>query len=299
MTPNPLLKHLGLGPTDRAVIIHTDDIGASESTVTAARELWRAGIITSSTAMVPCPWFPAVAALCREDPAIDMGVHVTLTSEWDNLRWGPLSTNDPVSGLLDSAGYFPRRSEELQAQARPESVAIEIQSQIERALAAGIDVTHIDSHMGSIWHPALLPAYIEAALRAAIPATLPRYSEDRMVHEWGIDREQAAELARLVVTAEDQGLPLLDHETGMPLDPSEDRLAHLCATYDALPPGITHFFIHPSTDTPEARAAYPDLAARIGDYRTHLDQRVREHLERSGIQTLSYRLLRDHMRGRG
>jgi hypothetical protein len=85
----------------------------------------------------------------------------------------------------------------------------------------------------------------------------------------------------------------------MPLDPSEDRLAHLCATYDALPPGITHFYIHPSTDTPEARAAYPDLAARIGDFQTHLDQRVREHLERRGIQTLSYRQLRDHMRRRG
>lgn len=298
MAPNPLLKKLGLSATDRVAIIHTDDIGLGESTVTAARELWQAGIIGSSAVMVPCPWFPAVATLCRENPAIDMGVHVTLTSEWDPIRWGPISTREVISGLIDPEGYFYRGTDAAQANARPEAVEVEITAQIERALAAGIDVTHIDTHMGTVFHLNLLPAYVKAGLAHRVPAMLPRLTEDQIVRDWGIDRERAGQLVRMIDVIEDQGMPFLDHIVGMPLDRPEQRFAQLIAAYDALQPGVTHFIIHPSTDTPEARATYPDLASRIGDYQTHLDQRVREHLARRGIQTLGYRQLRDLMRGR-
>ncbi len=298
MPANPLLRKLGLSATDRVAIIHTDDIGLSESSVAAARELWQAGIITSSAVMVPCPWFPAVAALCRANPGIDMGVHVTLTSEWDTIRWGPISTRDTASGLIDPEGYFYRGTAEAQAHARPEAVAAEITAQIARAVAAGIDVTHIDTHMGTVFHPALLPAYVQAGLANRVPAMLPRLNEDQIVHDWDIDRERAVELVRMIAVIEAQGMPFLDHIVGMPLNQPENRLEQLLAAYDALQPGITHFIIHPSTDTPEARAAYPDLPARIGDYQTHLDEHIRDHLKQRGILTLGYRQLRDLMRQR-
>ena len=104
---------------DRVVIIHTDDIGMCQASVSAFEELWEAGIITSGATMVPCPWFLDAARLCRTSPDIDMGVHVTLTSEWETYRWGPISTRDPASGLLDSDGYFFRTSEDFQASGDP------------------------------------------------------------------------------------------------------------------------------------------------------------------------------------
>jgi predicted glycoside hydrolase/deacetylase ChbG (UPF0249 family) len=225
-----------------------------------------------------------------------MGVHVTLTSEWDTIRWGPISTRDTASGLIDPEGYFYRGTAEAQANARPEAVEAEIAAQIARARAAGIDVTHLDTHMGTVFHPALLPAYVKAGLAAGVPAMLPRLNEDQIVRDWGIGRERAGELVRMIDVIEAQGMPFLDHIVGMPLNQPEKRLEHLLAAYDALPPGVTHFIIHPSTDTPEARAAFPDLASRIGDHQTHLDARVRDHLHRRGIHTLGYRALRDTMR---
>ena len=98
MKPNPYLQKLGYSETDRLVILHTDDIGMCHASVQAFRDLWAFGTITSGATMVPCPWFPAVAQMCRENPAIDMGVHATLNAEWESYRWGPVSTREPGSG---------------------------------------------------------------------------------------------------------------------------------------------------------------------------------------------------------
>ena len=94
MHHNPVMKKLGLTDKDRAVIIHTDDIGMCQASVTAYKDLMEFGIISSGATMVPCPWFLEAAKLCREHPEYDMGVHLTLTSEWQTYRWGPVSTRE-------------------------------------------------------------------------------------------------------------------------------------------------------------------------------------------------------------
>jgi predicted glycoside hydrolase/deacetylase ChbG (UPF0249 family) len=106
MQPNPILRRLGLADEDRAVIIHTDDIGMCLSSVTAFAELWEAGIISSGAVMVPCPWFLKAAAFSREHPEADLGVHSTLTCEYDVYRWGAVSTRDPRSGLTDEGAFL-------------------------------------------------------------------------------------------------------------------------------------------------------------------------------------------------
>ena len=88
MTPNPLLKKLGYSETDRLVIFHTDDIGMCQASLQAFKDLWEFGTISSGAVMVPCPWFPATAEFCRNNPEVDMGVHATLNSEWESYRWG-------------------------------------------------------------------------------------------------------------------------------------------------------------------------------------------------------------------
>jgi hypothetical protein len=139
MKPNPFLKKLGFSDNDRAVIVHTDDIGMCHASVQAFKDLWAFGTITSGAVMVPCPWFPATAQMCRENPEIDMGVHATLNAEWESYRWGPVSTREAGSGLMDEAGYFHQWHPGVYQNAKPEAVAVEVNAQIEKALAAGID----------------------------------------------------------------------------------------------------------------------------------------------------------------
>ena len=104
MHPNPVLKKLGYAADDRLVIIHTDDIGMCHASISAFAELWEFGLISSGATMVPCPWFLEVAKFCRSNPGVDMGVHTTLTSEWETYRWGPISTRNPKSGVMVNVG---------------------------------------------------------------------------------------------------------------------------------------------------------------------------------------------------
>src|SRR5215207_4204218 len=174
MKPNPFLKKLGFLDNDRAVIIHTDDIGMCHASVQAFKDLWTFGTITSGAVMVPCAWFPAVAQICRENPEMDMGVHATLNAEWGVYRWSPLSTRDQASGLLDADGYFHQWHQAVYDNAKVEAVDLEVNAQIERALSAGIDVTHVDSHMGTIMSPLFIQSYIQAAASRRLPNMLPR-----------------------------------------------------------------------------------------------------------------------------
>lgn len=174
MNPNPSLKKLGFSYTDRVVIIHTDDIGMCQASVSAFAALNTAGIISSGATMVPCAWFPAAAAYCRKHPNADMGVHLTLTSEWNAFRWGAISTRDAASGLVDSEGYFYRNYPEVIEQGNADAVAIELEAQVMRAKSAGIEPTHIDSHMGTALQPKFLSAYMQTAMRHKLPIMIPR-----------------------------------------------------------------------------------------------------------------------------
>ncbi|MCS7055549.1 MAG: polysaccharide deacetylase family protein [Thermoflexales bacterium] len=288
---NPALRKLGFSDGDRVVIIHADDIGLSHASCAAFGDLWRAGIISSGSAMVPAPWFPNVAAYCRAHPEVDMGVHLTLTSEWDAVRWGPISTRDPASGLLDDEGYFPRATSVVQRSSDPRSVQRELIAQVERAIAFGISPTHADAHMGAVFHPKHMPAYVQIARQFRIPVVIPRPDEARL-RRWGFDGEALTWAVTTLRALEDEGMPTLDSIVGMPLDKPENRLEQVLAALDELRPGITHFIIHPSRDTAEARAISPDLPSRIGDYETFMDERVQAHIRRSGLQVIGYRQLK-------
>ena len=126
MQPNPVLRKLGLADDDRVAIIHADDIGMCQASLAAFADLVDFGLISSGATMVPCPWFPSVAMYCREHPVVDLGVHLTLTCEWDTYRWGPVSTRDPASGMIDEEGYFYRQSEPVQEHGDPAAVQIEL-----------------------------------------------------------------------------------------------------------------------------------------------------------------------------
>jgi predicted glycoside hydrolase/deacetylase ChbG (UPF0249 family) len=156
---NPALEKLGFAPDARVVIVHADDVGMCHAANVAFWEDHAFGIVTCGAVMMPCPWVPEMAAWCRAYPDADVGVHITLNCEWDRYRWAPLSTRDPESGLVDDEGYMWRSVQGLYDHMDPDAAIAEMRAQIDQALAMGMDVTHIDTHMGSVIHPQLLPAY--------------------------------------------------------------------------------------------------------------------------------------------
>jgi len=293
MTPNPYLKKLGFSDIDRVVIIHTDDIGMCHASVQAFQDLWNFGTITSGATMVPCPWFPAVAQMCRENPEIDMGVHATLNSEWQNYRWGPISTRDQASGLLDAEGYFHQWQPAVYNNAKFEAVEKEVNAQIERALAAGIDVTHVDSHMGTIISPLFIQSYIQAGASRLLPNMLPR------IDAKGIEMIAAEDLqvyAPVMQQLEAMGVPMLQGLLSMPLNQPMGQMETAKELLGNLPPGITHFVLHPSIDTAELRSIAPDWESRVANYNTFMNDELKKFIEGEAIKLMGYRPIREVMR---
>jgi len=296
MTPNPLLKKLGFSETDKVVIIHTDDIGMCHASVQAFKDLWEFGTITSGAVMVPCPWFPATAQMCRENPEMDMGVHATLNAEWDIYRWGPVSTRDQASGLMDEQGYFPQDPEVSYQNAKPEAVTVEINKQVELALAAGIDVTHVDSHMGTVINPLFVQSYIQSTASRLIPNMLPRIGASG-IDMMGIGQQDLQTYAPVMQQLEAQGVPMLDGIFAMPLEHDIDHIGVAKELLSGLPAGISHFILHPSIDTPELRAICPDWRARVANYHAFMSDELRKFIEQENIKPIGYRQIRNAMRG--
>jgi len=295
MIPNPLLQKLGFSNSDKVVIIHTDDIGMCHASVQAFRDLWEFGTITSGAVMVPCPWFPATAEMCRANPEMDMGVHTTLNAEWENYRWGPVSTRDQLSGLMDEKGYFHQWNEAVYQNAKPEAVEIEINLQVERALAAGIDVSHIDSHMGSIMNPLFIQTYIKSAASRLLPNMLPRASATGM-EMMGISAKELQIYAPIMQHLESQGIPMLDGLFAMPLEHADDHIGVAKKILSELPVGISHFILHPSIDSPELRAICPDWQARTANFNAFMSDELKHFIKNSGIKLIGYRQIRSTMR---
>ncbi len=294
MKPNPVLKKLGLSETDRAVIIHTDDIGMCQASVAAFADLVDFGLISSGATMVPCPWFLEAAEYCRNHPEADMGVHLTLTSEWDKYRWGPISTRDPRSGLVDEQGFFYRTSKEAQSHAETAAAQVEIQAQIARAIQAGIQPTHADTHMGTLAHPKFVASYIQTAVRAGLPPMMFRFDEAGWA-AMDLDPETTKMAMQMVDVLEEQGVPLLDHISTVHLEDPNNRLERAKQTLSELPPGVTHFIIHPSKDTPELRAITGDWRSRAGDYEVFSSADMRKFLRSCGLHVIGYRQLQNLM----
>lgn len=295
MPPNPLSRKLGYSDDDRLVIVHVDDLGMTYGGVQAFRDLWEFGTISSGAVMAPCPWFPAVAEMCRLNPQMDIGLHATLNSEWASYRWAPLSTRDPASGLIDADGYFHRDPESVYDKASPEAVAAELSAQIERALAAGIDLTHVDSHMGTILHPRFVQSYLQAAASRLLPNMLPRLTA-KGFDMVGIDEQALAVYAPILSQLEAQDIPMLDGLFAMPLEHDEDHIGIAKRLLSQVPAGITHFLFHPSVDTPDLRAACPDWRARVANYRAFMSDELKDFIRDCGIQLIGYRAVREAMR---
>ena len=167
-----LQEQLGYSADAKLLIVHGDDLGVLHTVNQATFKAFADGSVKSASIMVPTPWLPEVAAYAKAHPDHDMGIHLTLTSEWNYLRWGPVAPRSSVSSLVDDNGYFYPDCGELWQHAKIEEVEIELRAQIDKAIAMGINPTHLDSHMGCVFStdPRYYEIYVKLAKEYGIPA---------------------------------------------------------------------------------------------------------------------------------
>ena len=165
-----IAERLGHPADSKLLIIHADDLAVAHSVDAASFDALDKGAISSASIMVPTPWITEVAAYAKAHPNADLGLHLTLTSEWETYRWGSVEPAEKVPSLLDSAGTFPVDENVVAARAKPIEVERELRAQIERALALGIRPTHLDSHMGALFStPELMATYVKVARDYRLP----------------------------------------------------------------------------------------------------------------------------------
>jgi predicted glycoside hydrolase/deacetylase ChbG (UPF0249 family) len=275
-----LVERLGYAPGAKLLVVNCDDLGSSHSANVGVYECLRSGWATSATLMVPAPWGREAAARYRGE---DVGVHLTLNAEYDLYRWGPL-THAP--SLLDGDGGFPRTVEDVWDHADLDEVRKECRAQIERAIYWGFDVSHVDSHMGTLQlRPEFFDVYLELAVDFRLPLRLSGASSERLI---GFPfRRLAAE----------EGVVFPDHLVVIPGVGSRRTLERVLFE---LRPGVTEVYLHPATDSPELRALAPDWAGRVDDHDLLMNDRSLPALaERAGVTLVGYRALRELMRSGG
>ena len=275
-----LAERLGYAADARLLILNCDDLGSAHAANLAIYEALRDGVATSASLMVPCPWARDAAQRYLGE---DVGVHLTLNSEWDIYRWGPITQ---APSLLDGDGGFPRTLEDLWDHGDIDEVRRECRAQIERAILWGFDVSHLDSHMGGLQLKAeFFDVYLEMAIDFGLPLRLSGASTEHLI---GFPfRELAAA----------EGVVFPDHFVYVQGVGSRASLQE--ALFD-LAPGVTEAYVHPALDTPELRASFPDFPNRVDDHDlvTH-DTGLKAMVERSGVTLIGYRELRDLQRTGG
>ncbi|MCX7889488.1 MAG: ChbG/HpnK family deacetylase [Rhodobacteraceae bacterium] len=227
----------------RKVVVHTDDLGMTHGANAAFAELSALGTVTAGSVMVPCPWFAEVAAMAAADPSLDIGVHLTLTSEVPGCRWRPLTRPPASAGLTDDLGFLHPDVPTLRARAHPEAAEAEMRAQIDLALAAGIDVTHVDDHMGAVLAPEFADAYVRVAAEYGLPLVMcPSLSTYGGPHNLAgvteADFAPAAEAARL------SGQTIFDRIVETEWSDCADHAARCRDLFLGLPAGLTYLALH-------------------------------------------------------
>jgi predicted glycoside hydrolase/deacetylase ChbG (UPF0249 family) len=254
----------------------------------ATIECLEQGAMRSATLMAPCPWFPEMASYAKGHPASDFGVHLCHTSEWSKYRWGPVAGRNQVPGLVDPQGYLWHEVPDVYAHATPEEALIEGRAQIKLALAAGVDVTHLDSHMGTLQ---LEPRFVKSYLQLALEFDLPvRMASQETLTRFGYPQLRDQFVAKGIVFPDyfvyDE---LKDEKKGV----KEFWLA----VVKQLKPGVTELYIHAGQPTEELKAITGSWQTRSEEFEVFTrDERMKKLLADEGIILTGYRPLRDLQR---
>lgn len=265
-------KAPGLAENPIRLIIRADDFGMCRSVNLGVEKAFKKGVLTCTSLMVPCPWFEDAAQIARNNPGLQVGVHLTLNSEWGEYRWGPVSPASEVASLIDEDGYFYATVKQfLDANPRPEEVEKELRAQVTRAYQAGIDVAYVDYHMGT------------AVSRPEFRKIVEKIARE---HQLPVSRYYGEE-----------DTPTIYHE------PPREKTKRLVEILEELKPGFWLFVCHPGLDSIEMQgmsavnpASLQNIAANRGAVTRALTcPAVKRMIQRRQIELLGYRDIRDSL----
>jgi predicted glycoside hydrolase/deacetylase ChbG (UPF0249 family) len=317
-------ERLGWQAGDRVVIIHVDDAGMSHDSDMGVVKSLDAGLVTSFSVMMPCPWTPEIVHYIQAHPNVDAGLHLTLTSEWSEYRWSPVAGADAVPGLVDKEGAFWPSVPEAALHGNADEVEKEIRSQLARARTMGFNPTHLDTHMGTVFaSAAFAERYVKVGAENHIPVMFPgghdfflaqQYKNETIQAlkdqgKWkeGMDIPDSPLVAQVRAYGEkvwSMGLPVLDDlynvsyewslDPGVPVTDENLRamkIKRYAEVLHQLKPGVTQIIIH-ATDASESFPFITDSGpTRKGDLLAMLSPELRKVVEREGIKLTTWKEL--------
>jgi chitin disaccharide deacetylase len=275
-TAKTLAERLGYPAGSRLLIIHADDFGMMHSVDSAISEALENHWVTSASILVPCPWFPEVAQWSKTHPDADLGIHLALNSEWTTYRWPPVSPQPLNSSLLGPDGYLPLETDYVSKHAKMADVETELHAQVDKAKAAGIRLSHLDTHMGALLGTDdLFRTYVATGRAYQLPILFSR--------QFG---PKYAQLASGAVTLD----AVLEIEPGVA---KTDWLAAYKKMLQPLPPGAYELIVHLAhhdSDIQAATADHPNWGAewRQNDFDMVRSAEFRQFLRDQGFLLVSW-----------
>lgn len=278
--PEPLAQRLGYPEGTKLLIVHADDIGVAHSVNRASIAALETGLVNSGSIMAPCPWFPEIAAYARSRPQLDLGLHLTLTSEWKHYRWKALAAS--AASLHDDHGFLHSNTADVARHADLGEVEREIRAQVERAHEFGVRPTHLDTHMGSLFaSPQLFQIYLRVGRDYGLPVFLPRDA---------LEARAPGILAQLP-----PDVLLIDHVVmATPEVAADGWEAFYTQALENMQPGVTEIIIHLAYDDAEMRAVTVDhadfgAAWRQRDFDFFTSDRFARLLKENAIRLIDWR----------
>jgi predicted glycoside hydrolase/deacetylase ChbG (UPF0249 family) len=279
----------------KRLIIHADDAGMSHSVNRATIDAMEKGIVSSTSILVPPAWFPEFAEYARKHPEKDYGVHLTLTSEWEFYRWGPVASRDKVPSLIDKQGYLWRNVQHVAREVKADEAEIELRAQIDRARQFGVPLSHLDTHMGALFSRAdLFDVYVKLGLEYDLPILIIRNVTPPLAREYPAIVSRAPAVTKQL---DSRRLPVLD-QIGQFYDANshEDRHKRYIDFLRDLPKGVSELIIHCGYDNEELRAITNSASRRDGDRRIFSDPATAALVKNLGIEVISWKQFRDMQR---
>lgn len=278
-------ERLGYPPNAKLLIIHADDVGVSHAENTATISAMEKGCVNSASIMVPCPWFPEIAAYAKAHPQADLGLHITLTSEWKLYKWGPVTPHAKVPGLVNDSGFLYPDAESVKAAATAAEVEEEIRNQVKRAIRFGINPTHLDAHMfTALSRYDYFKAYRKVGREFNIPVFIPRGVEALYQVNFDTVLDNRDVQVDNVVTATPQDFVNIKE--------------FYRKSFKNIQPGLTYYIIHTALDNDEMRAVtidHPDWGSawRQHEYDFFSSGECARLLKENNIILVTWREIRD------
>jgi predicted glycoside hydrolase/deacetylase ChbG (UPF0249 family) len=293
-------EKLGFPKGKKVLILHVDDVGMSWDSNQGVIQAMEKGVSNSCSVMMPCPWVPNFVHYLKEHPDVDAGLHLTLTSEWKEYRWPPLSGQSSVPGLVDKEGAMHSSVDAVVKSASAAEVEKEIRAQLQRAKAMGFNPTHLDSHMGTLFaSPDFLQRYIKVGIENQIPVMFPG-GHATMIGA-SVTPEVVKQMQTLAKTIWDNGLPVLDdlhnvsygfnYTDALKTDKAIQDFAtdQYIKTIKELKPGLTMVIMHCTAPSEIFQYISGSGTTRKGDLLAMTDPKFKKYLDDEGIILTTWR----------